>query len=242
MGLKNMNQRELTGYVIGRKRLRDSDLILTIYSLEAGKISVVAKGVKKPKAKLQSHIEPLVKTKFRILGNGKLPVLVGASGAEGNLYYTSSPEQNMAALLLTEVVDNITVDEMPNTSLFRAYTLALGLMHSDEKFWLHLSYSLLQVLKASGLEPRIAISKQSKYYINLSEGTVQTRAEGHESLLVPVDVVKLWKVCLQYDPGTINRIVANDRVTRNSLDLLVSYIQYHTHKKLKSAKVLFQSI
>lgn len=237
-----MNQRELTGYVVGRKRLRDSDLILTIYTSEAGKLSVVAKGIKKPKAKLQSHIEPLVKTKFRVLGGGRMPVLVGAIGAEENLYYTSSPEQNMAALLLTEVIDKITIDEMPNPSLFTAYMQALQLMHSDEKFWLHLSYSLLQILKASGVEPHISSSEQNKYFINLSEGTVQSVAEGHESLLVSADVVKLWKVCLQYDASTINRIKADENVTRSSLDLLISYIQYHTHKKLKSAKVLFQSV
>lgn len=237
-----MNQRELIGYVIGRKRLRDSDLILTIYCTEVGKISVVAKGIKKPRAKLQSHIEPLVKTKFRVLDSGRLPVLVGARGLEENLYYSSNPEQNMAALLLTEVMDKITVDEMPNTGLFTAYSQALQLMHSDEKFWLHLSYSLLQILKASGIEPHIAASSQNKYFINLSEGTVQSRAEGHESLLVPADVVKLWKVCLKYDASTINRIKADDKVTRSSLDILISYIQYHTHKKLKSAKVLFQSI
>lgn len=237
-----MNQRELTGYVISRKRLRDSDLILTIYGLETGKIAVVAKGIKRPKAKLQSHVEPLIKTKFRIIGSGKLPVLVGARGLEENLYYTSNPEQNMAALLVTEIMDKITAEEMPNTNLFTAYSQALKLMHSDEKFWLHLSFSILQILKASGVEPQITSSSQNKYYFNLSEGTVRSVAEGHESLLVPADVVKLWKVCLQYNIGTINRINADDKVTRSSLDLLVSYIQYYTHKKLKSAKVLFQSL
>lgn len=242
MGSIAMNERELTGYVIGRRRLRDSDLILTIYCTEVGKISVVAKGVKKAKAKLQAHIEPLVKTKFRILGKSKLPILVGARAVEDNLYYTSSPEQNMAALLLTEVIDKLTVDEMPNKVLFNAYQQSLGLLLSDEKFWLHVSYALLRILQASGVEPQITSSIQNQYFLNLSEGTVQDKAEGHESLRVPADVAKLWKVCMQYDAGTINRIVVSDKVTRSSLDILVSYIQYYTHKKLKSAKVLFQSI
>lgn len=237
-----MNEREFTGYVIGRKRLRDNDLILTIYSIETGKISVVAKGVKKPRAKLQSHIEPLVKTRFRILGKAKLPVLVGARAVEENLYYSSNPEQNMAALLLTEVIDILTVDEMPNLVLFSAYEQALSLLHNDSKFWLHVSFALLNILRASGVEPHITSSDQNQYFLNLSEGTVQSKAEGHESISVPPDVVKLWKVCLQYNAGTINRIKASDDVTRSSLDILVSYIQYYTHKKLKSAKVLFQSI
>jgi DNA repair protein RecO len=237
-----MNQRELTGYVISRKRLHDSDLILTIYGLETGKISVIARGIKHPRAKLQSHAEPLIKTKFRIIGSGKLPVLVAACGLEKNLYYTSSPEQNIAALLVTEIIDKITVEGMPNSNLFLAYSQALKLMHSDKKIWLHLSFSVLQILKASGVEPQITSSSQNKYYFNLSEGTVRPVAEGHESLLVTADVVKLWKVCLHYDIGTVNRINADDKVTRSSLDLLVGYIQYYTHKKLKSVKVLFQSL
>lgn len=237
-----MQQLELTGYVIGRTQSGDNDLILKIFSSEVGKVSFIAKGVKKPKAKLQAHIEPLVKTKFRIIGKGKLPVLVAARGLEDNLYYTSSPEQNMAALLITELLDKITYDEMPNPALYSAYQQALELMHSDEKFWLHISFSILQILKASGIEPHITTSKKHTYYINLSEGTVRSEAEGHESLLVPADVVKLWKVCLEFDASTINRIKVNDKIAHGSLDLLISYIQYHTHKKLKSAKVLFQSI
>ena len=55
-----MNQNELTGFVISRKNINDADKILTLFTLEQGRYSLIAKGVRKPRAKLQSAIEPLV--------------------------------------------------------------------------------------------------------------------------------------------------------------------------------------
>ena len=59
-----MKQNEYIGYVISRNNINDSDRIITIFTHELGKKSFIAKGIRKPKAKLQSQLEPLVESKF----------------------------------------------------------------------------------------------------------------------------------------------------------------------------------
>lgn len=237
-----MKQFEAIGYVLNRKNLKDSDRILTVFTHQSGKISLVAKGIKKPKAKLQSQVEPLVEIKFRYLGNGKLPVLVGAQAIEANAYFDSAIEQRLIALLATETLSLITIEGQPNEDLYRLYKSSLESMLNSKKLLLELIYLLINMMKLSGIEPHVdGTSKNAKLYFDYDEGRVANKIGNHKYSPISHDVAKLWMICTKYHKQTVLRLRLDAKTLNNATSLLVEYLQYHYGKKIKSYKVLINS-
>jgi len=234
-----MKQTELTGFVISRKNINDADKIVGIFTRELGKQSFIAKGIRKPQAKLQSQIEPLVESKYRILGNGKLPALVGAKGLTKNEFYGKSVDINVAGLLLTEIVEKFSVEGMPNEAAYKSYRDGLENISRGDKTRLIITYFVLQLMKAFGIEPHIE-SGHNKFWLDIENGTINGLG-GNDSLSINADTVKLWNACIKYDISTVVRLKIGTKTLVDSLNMLLTYVQYHSERKIKSTKVLSES-
>lgn len=237
-----MKQSEAVGYIINRRSLRDADKILTVFTKQYGKISLVAKGIKKPRAKLQPHLEPLVEIEFRYLGAGKLPVLVGARALGKNNFYGSELEIGLSALFVTEVLGLITIEAQPNPSLYNLYNSFLTELNSTKKIGINLVYVLLNMMKVNGIEPHIGdMPIKTRLYFNFDDGTVSDKPGNENNYAITSRMAKLWKVCLSYHKDTAIRIKLEQEVINRSVALLTDYLQYHYAKKIKSYKVLVNS-
>ncbi len=237
-----MKQVELTGFIVGRKNLKDTDKIITVFTKEQGKSSFVAKGIKKPTAKLQSHMEPLVECKFRVLDGPKLPVVVGARAIGQNLFSAKSLEINIGALLLTEVVALVTAEQMPNLKLYQSYRESLIDIATHDKTSLLLNYGLISIMQASGIAPNIQWQEgASSCYLNFSEGSLSNIKIGSSSSVIDINIAKLWKVCMSHPKSTVLRLRVSDLVLSKSLNLIIDYLQYNLERKIKSAKVMSES-
>lgn len=233
-----MKTYEYTGYVVGRKKLGDGDLILTIYTKQTGKISVVARGIKKPRAKLQSLVEPLVESEYRLVGRGRLPVLVGVKPLAKNNFFMAPMQKNLLALLVTEVLDKLTGEEIVSEDLYLAYRRGLGLLTTFNKDLLATGYTIWAILSASGLEPRIESTDGQKLRLDLINGAVTTEPPEGDSLALHTDTIKIWRAFAQYHWDVLGRISAPQSTLLDSISKLVDYIEYSTHRKIKSFKVL----
>jgi len=111
------------GYILHHHPYRDTSRILEVLTRDAGRISIFARGVRGPKAKLASELQP-----FRLLmlswsGRGEAPMLTGAE---------SAPEQQalppaclMSAFYLNELMLKLTHRGDPVPGVFDAYHHAL---------------------------------------------------------------------------------------------------------------------
>ena len=234
-----MKEAEYTGFLVSRTNINDSDRIINIFTIEEGRQAFIAKGVRKPKAKLQSQLEPLVETKYRVLGMGKLPTLVGAKGVGKNNFFEVSIESSLSAMLLTELLGLFAVEGMKNETAYNSYKEALDMFSKDKKIALILNYYILRLLSAFGIEPHITLGLD-KYWLNIDEGTVDG-ASGDSSVSIAKNVARLWNACLTHNPNILDRLKVEELTSRESLNLLINYISQHTDRKIKSAKVLSDS-
>ena len=63
------------GVVLGRKNFGEADRILILYSRDHGKISLIAKGVRKPKSRKRGHIEIFTQIKFQAIRTNSLDII-----------------------------------------------------------------------------------------------------------------------------------------------------------------------
>lgn len=234
-----MNNVTKTGFILSRRNLKDTDKIVTAYTRESGKISFVAKGIKKPTAKLQSHIEPLIEKKFILIGKSKLPVLVGVKQIEGQSF-TSSIDSNIFGLFLSEVMGVITPQEMPNENLYEVYKKALAEICNNAQILLNTNIALLDMLSCIGIEPRVEKS-EGKYYFSYSTGLLGSKKEGDRLQSVSPETAKLWHVLLAGNDSIRRRLRVESRNLMESIRVLSEYIEYHFERRLKSSKVVFDT-
>jgi len=58
-----------TGIILNKKDIGETDRIYNVYTLEQGKISAIARGVRKPKAKLAGHLENFCLVDLTVMKN-----------------------------------------------------------------------------------------------------------------------------------------------------------------------------
>jgi DNA repair protein RecO (recombination protein O) len=121
---RNPRRTQLTpAYVLHHQPYRDTSRILEVFSREFGRLSLFARGVRGPKPRFGSELQP-----FRLLllswsGRGEAPQLTGAEGA-GNAV-PLPPANLMAGFYLNELLLKLTTRHDPHADVFDVYHATL---------------------------------------------------------------------------------------------------------------------
>ena len=133
-----------SGIILRRTDIRDNDRILTILTRNHGKISAIARGLRKPTAKLAAHLDLFAIAQMSFATGYNLEVLTGAV-RQSDSYFSDGLESLAYASLLAEIVDRTTESSAPVPELYDLLAQAFqDIAHSPSRqlvLW-HL-YSLL---------------------------------------------------------------------------------------------------
>ena len=135
--------------------LGEADLLVTLFTREAGKVRAVGKGARRPTAKLVGHLEPVTASRLHLSRGRSLDVINQAE----TLNNFTALKTNLAAvtrgLQVCELVDGFGSEASPNEPLYelaQATLSAIGRAPDDELPLLHFQLHLLNV---SGLMPEL---------------------------------------------------------------------------------------
>lgn len=121
-----MKYQKLTGVIINRHVIKDNDRFLTIYTLEEGKISVYARGVRSIKSKRGSQLDLFSHIKFELFEKNDRRTLTSVELLDGHhLSKTSLP--NISRLFqIGELVDRLTAEHDPHKEVYDLLVTALA--------------------------------------------------------------------------------------------------------------------
>ncbi len=112
-----MHSYRVEGIVIKRKNFGEADRILTVYTKSKGKISVLAKGVRKITSKRSSHIELLTHSVMGI-HDGKFSILTETE----SLYHYSELKSDLKkagyGFYICELIDGLCAEHQENRGVF----------------------------------------------------------------------------------------------------------------------------
>jgi len=99
------------GVVLRRQNLGEADRLTTVYTLDYGKLRLVAKGVRKLRSRKAGHLEPFTRVALLIARGRELDIITQAEMIEDFLALRSDLDQLGYASYLVELVDRFTVEE-----------------------------------------------------------------------------------------------------------------------------------
>ena len=141
--------------VIRQTALGEADRILTLFTLDMGKVRAVAKGVRRQKSKLRGHLELLNRASMSISTGRNLDVVVEAQTIEAFRGVTEDLERLTRGLYLAELTEGFTVEHSSNEPVYRLLIETLKLLSVADRPDLLLRRFETRLLGHSGFSPQL---------------------------------------------------------------------------------------
>lgn len=122
------------GVIISRRNFGEADRILTIYTPDFGKITALARGVRRPRSKKAGHIELANWCKIFIAKGKNLDLLTEVELKRPFGISDFSEVKANRIYHLLELVNTLTAENQKNQNLFHLLTSFLSLIEKDEDF------------------------------------------------------------------------------------------------------------
>ena len=106
------------GIVLARRSYSEADRILVVYSKNYGKISFMAKGVRKPKSRKRGSLEVFSHIKFSAARGRNLDIIEEAEIIDSFQTIRKSLKRVAVAYYLMEVVGRVTREDKKNENFF----------------------------------------------------------------------------------------------------------------------------
>ncbi len=113
-----MRYQKYTGIILRKQNYREADQILTIWTKDDGKVRLMGKGLRLPKAKLAYSVQDLSWAELEAAGRGTLPTLISAKPIQIFPDLRQDLKKMAVGFYTAELMMKMTADESPNHLAF----------------------------------------------------------------------------------------------------------------------------
>ena len=163
-------------FILHGRDFSNTSRLLDVFTLEYGRVSLVAKGARSPRSRLQGVLEPFSPLIISWSGKGEVQTLTGAESVKSSI--NLSAKQVMSAYYINELLQRLMTFHDPHPELFEIYkkTLESFLNEDDElvlrRFEKHLLAEIGYGLNFE-VEDGTALVKDELYYYDIEKGPVR---------------------------------------------------------------------
>jgi DNA repair protein RecO (recombination protein O) len=189
-------------YILHHRPYRDTSRILEVLTREHGRLSIFARGVRGPKAKLASALQPFQLLLVSWTGRGEAVQLTGAeiSGLEPSV----AADRLMPAFYLNELLLKLTTRHDPLPALFDEYHSMLGVLRQSGGFEPRLRIFEKRLLDTLGYgldlsadaQSGMSIAAEGYYHFRPSQGLFVT-VEGAAGAVAGRSLIRLASEVLE---------------------------------------------
>ncbi|OGM13543.1 DNA repair protein RecO [Candidatus Woesebacteria bacterium RIFCSPLOWO2_01_FULL_39_23] len=142
------------GIVLARRNYSEADRIVVIFSKNFGKISLIAKGVRKPKSKKRGSIEIFNIVKFSASKTKSIDIMTESIQIESFIDIKKDLKKVAVAYYLMEVIGRITVENEAHDEIYELMVKYLNLLKSGDNLKDLRQNFIYEVLTNLGFWPR----------------------------------------------------------------------------------------
>lgn len=119
--MPSVRERAITSFILKKQDFGEADQIITLFSLEEGKVRVIVKAAKMPTSKLQPMLQPVFETKVTVAGSKEkagLGKVIGVQMARNFSGILETESKLGAWYVVSELLMRALPDNEPNPQLF----------------------------------------------------------------------------------------------------------------------------
>jgi len=234
--------------ILQRRPYRESDILITAYTLNFGKVSLVARGAKKLQSKMAGHLEPLTRADLMIVAGRGFDYVGGAVGLEAYVGIRRDLNKLYYAGRALGVFDHLVREDQTDSRLFSLLSDWLHLLNIETGDFTRMRGELFygifawRFLSELGYAPqlrqclRCGAELKPGNRFDLSSGGVlcadcyltdKSTETGRELLPISDNAVKIMRFIIDRDPEEALKLKVSARDTKELLLLIDKFIVYH---------------
>ncbi|OGD65793.1 DNA repair protein RecO [Candidatus Berkelbacteria bacterium RIFOXYA2_FULL_43_10] len=238
-----------SGIVLKRKNFGEADRVLTILTERFGKISAIAKGSRKIKAKLLGHLEPFTQVNFQFHEGRNFYIVTSADIVHNFENIHNDYQKTTRAFYLGELCDKFLESDEKNIEVYRLLSSALEYLE-DNNVDLMLRFFELKIIEASGFKPALRecvhcrkILTAGSNFWDQSEGGIicsDCQKKFQHGKKISDGVIKLLRVIEEKDIENATKIKQDNKIEAETEEILDLYIKNILERELKSKRMMKQ--
>lgn len=248
-----MPEREVRSYhaqavVIGHIEFGEADRILSLFTYEKGKISVIAKGVRKIHSRKAGHLEPFTRVNLFLAKGRNLDIITQAEIIDSYNGLREDLERIGQAAYVVEVLDRFTYEEGQNIGLFRLLVATLGNLEKYPNTETVIHHYEIRLLDLLGFRPQLfecidcgeTIQDQDQFFSPLAGGIACPKCGSarSEAWLITKDVLRYLRHLQRSKWSDVDQVVIPEQIEVALSALIEKYFTYLLERKLNTPEFL----
>jgi DNA repair protein RecO (recombination protein O) len=233
--------------ILRTRSFKEHDKLVTMYSLERGKFTALARGAAKEKSSLRGLVQPFYYCNLALAkGRGSLDIITQGQMEEPFLALHTKLECIAYASYMTELIDLGMPDHKPNSSVFALILATYSLLELGDSPDLARYFFELRFLEQLGLTPQTERCMMcgrrvhaSKFFLSpFRGGLICPSCHGSQKGLISLGTVQVMRHLLSAPLSKIPNLRISD-LNRQELSVaLNNYLDYHLEYVAKARRVL----
>jgi len=234
----------LAGIVLRRRDMGEADRLLTVFTRERGKITLLAKGVRRAASRKAGHLEPFTYTDLLVAKGANLDLVTQAETIAAHRHVREDLWLSSLAYTVVELADAFAEDEDPNALLFDLLLETLGRLDEGQPASLAVRYYELHMLALAGYQPQLFRCVQCDQplqpavnFLSLERGGCLCPQHGANvagTVALPLDVLKVLRYLQTRNWEQIAVLQLRSEVLAQVESILARYIVYHLERSLRA--------
>ncbi len=235
----------VTAIVLRRRDSGEADRLLTVLARERGKLTLLAKGVRRPASRKAGHIEPFTYVDLLVARSHNLDLVTQAETRAAHRNLREDLWRSSWAYYVCELADVFTQEGDPNELVFDLLLETLDRLDGAANPGLATRYFEMQLLALAGYQPQLfrclecgVLLKPEVNYLSLERGGALCPPHGsaeHDTIALPLTVFKVLRFLQTRTWEEVARLQLSTQVSQQVEALLGRYIVYHLERNLSSA-------
>ena len=244
----------LSAIVLKRRDTGEADRLLTVLTADRGKLTLLAKGVRRSASRKAGHIEPFTYVQLLVAKGRSLHLVTQAETMEAHRHLREDLWLSAWAYYVAELADAFIRDEDPHAPLFDLLLETLGRLDQGNEPALAVRYYELHLLGLAGFQPQLFRCLQCgellkpevnffslerggalcpQHGANLQVGSASGANQGG-SFALPLATLKVLRYLQTRPWGQVAQLRLSERVSQQVEAVLAQYITHHLERQLRS--------
>jgi len=234
--------------VLGYIEYGEADRILQLFTFEQGKITAIAKGVRKIRSRKAGHLEPFTRVNLFLAKGRNMDIITQAETIDPYMGLRQDLQRVAFASYVVEVLDRFTYEEGQNVSIFHLLAETLSRLESQDNPETVVHYYEVRLLDLLGFRPQLfecidcgqEILPESQYFSPLAGGVACPRCGGRrsEAWKVDQDVLRYLRHLQRSKWSQVEKLEIPVKTEAGLADLVERYLTYLLERKLNTPQFL----
>jgi DNA repair protein RecO (recombination protein O) len=232
---------QTTGIVLGRTNFGEADRIIRLITPEHGKISAIAKGVRRVKSKSGGHLEPYGEVSLMLNTGRNLELITSARLLWYPFNLTSDYSRLSLAAMAAKLTERFAPVGEPQPALYALMREMLSVIEAGESGPLAELWFKLRLLQVVGLAPNLdrclgcgrSDAESSYWFESERGGLVCTDCRGALATSMPTPAIKLWRLAATQAYAPIARIGGVTAMAEQSLSNCDDFYDAHAGRSVR---------